>query len=594
MSPLNNAKIFLEHIDKCYFFNEEIKVSVIVNTAELTTQQDLIENSIKVLDVQCQPHCLHKPEIQNLKNRFKNVQNIAKQLRILTHTRQRRGLLNIVGSVTKSLFGTLDEEDLILINQNIDKLFESNNKLKTVVSNQTALIQRILNDTRIQDIAKIEEQVMNTTDELQKTRLTVSLIMHLETAISDLHIQIDELINSIILGKQGIISSQMINPELFLQTFENITRNNMIHNTIEPVTENFQLLLDISSLTLWTRQDKIIFSISTPIVENDEWTIQKVHPIPHKQDNVFLAPLIELSYFISTHDQYITTDSEYIQKHCKKTALLYLCKRNQPTHSKIGSTNCQLELINRGNSIKLCPLVLFRIKELTFVPLETSNNYLVIPEKPIIIESLCKTHDTYLIDQPYIISSSEPCILTYTDNLMKIGGATKEASFETRLKTVEISIKPSDLEKLSKTLEHVPKISTNFNQYKQTLSQIHTQLDQINFENRTQTIKEYAMSTLQIIGYVSLGLVTLYSLYHCRFFKTCMPTKFSINICCNTASMEQTHTAAPIAPPPIPPQPNEYTAIFEDNKLIQIQPARKSVRFERPKRIQQEGNVTHP
>lgn len=113
----------------------------------------------------------------------------------------------------------------------MDKLFDSNNKLKTIVANQTALIQRILDDTHIQTVNLIEEQLQQEKQANEKAHLIVSFI-----------IQLDEIINSITLGKQGIISSQMINPDLFLKTFENITKANMLPSNIEQTIQNFQIL----------------------------------------------------------------------------------------------------------------------------------------------------------------------------------------------------------------------------------------------------------------------------------------------------------------------------------------------------------------
>ena len=84
-------------------------------------------------------------ELDELQNRIKNLNQLAKHLKTLIHTRSKRGLLNIIGSVSKSLFGTLDEDDLTLINENMDKLFDDNNKIKTTIANQTALIRKIVN-----------------------------------------------------------------------------------------------------------------------------------------------------------------------------------------------------------------------------------------------------------------------------------------------------------------------------------------------------------------------------------------------------------------------------------------------------------------
>lgn len=58
--------------------------------------------------------------------------------------RTKRGLLNFVGSISKTLFGTLDEDDLSLVNGNIDKLFSQQNQITHTLQNQTQIIKALL------------------------------------------------------------------------------------------------------------------------------------------------------------------------------------------------------------------------------------------------------------------------------------------------------------------------------------------------------------------------------------------------------------------------------------------------------------------
>ena len=46
-------------------------------------------------------------ELDGLQNRINNLKQLAKFLKTLIHTRSKRGLLNIIGSVSKSLFSTM-------------------------------------------------------------------------------------------------------------------------------------------------------------------------------------------------------------------------------------------------------------------------------------------------------------------------------------------------------------------------------------------------------------------------------------------------------------------------------------------------------
>ena len=58
----------------------------------------------------------------------------------------RRGLINAIGSISKTLFGTLDNDDLDLINKNIDELFDDQNRISSIIQNQTAMIKQIFMD----------------------------------------------------------------------------------------------------------------------------------------------------------------------------------------------------------------------------------------------------------------------------------------------------------------------------------------------------------------------------------------------------------------------------------------------------------------
>lgn len=105
----------------------------------------------------CKSKCELYNGMDSLNQCVKKLETLAYQLRLLihNHTLTKRGLLNIVGSISKSLFGTLDNDDLDLINANIDKLFQKGNELKTIVANQTALIRKIIKSNSIKLIDEV-------------------------------------------------------------------------------------------------------------------------------------------------------------------------------------------------------------------------------------------------------------------------------------------------------------------------------------------------------------------------------------------------------------------------------------------------------
>ena len=148
--------------------------------------------------------------------------------------RSERGLLNFIGSVSKTPFGTLEEENLELINKNIDTLFYSINKIKTILSNQIALVRHVPDDTKANQLENLTKDIRKIENHNEKNEILVSLLIQTESIISELHINIDEIFSIIISGKQGIINSQIIEPKQFLTTLDQITKRNFISNHIEP------------------------------------------------------------------------------------------------------------------------------------------------------------------------------------------------------------------------------------------------------------------------------------------------------------------------------------------------------------------------
>nr|XP_033199246.1 uncharacterized protein LOC117161656 [Bombus vancouverensis nearcticus] len=159
------------------------------------------------------------------------------------------------------------------------------------------------------------------------------------------------------------------------------------------------------------------------------------------------------------------------------------------------------------------------MEELSFVPLQTENHYIIIPTKNMQIDVLCKTHKILEIKQPSLISSKTGCIITHERNVMKIGETHKNISYEIKIKNSSHSFKEIDIPTLEEILETAPKVTHNFNQCKANLDTLQTQVNSLQSERRINSLREYGTSTLQILGHIALGLGTVYILYKCKLFE---------------------------------------------------------------------------
>ncbi|CAD1469694.1 unnamed protein product, partial [Heterotrigona itama] len=89
----------------------------------------------------------------------------------------------------------------------------------------------------------VEERVSGKIVEAEDFALN---IISLESFIYEIIEQVDTTITAILIGKQGIIHSDILTNEQFLLVYTKLIKENNTYNTIEPIEENVQLIYDIN------------------------------------------------------------------------------------------------------------------------------------------------------------------------------------------------------------------------------------------------------------------------------------------------------------------------------------------------------------
>ncbi|KAL6419221.1 hypothetical protein ACFW04_014021 [Cataglyphis niger] len=127
----HNPGLYFEKIEKLYFIKETWKLIVIkLDLTTLNKRYEQISNYLKETEKMCdtmrlQNHyhrdacstldIIAKREARYLKNIMTQIQTIYK-----LSTNRRRGLINGIGSIAKSLFGTMDANDEKRINEQLE------------------------------------------------------------------------------------------------------------------------------------------------------------------------------------------------------------------------------------------------------------------------------------------------------------------------------------------------------------------------------------------------------------------------------------------------------------------------------------------
>ena len=66
-----------------------------------------------------------------------------------------------------------------------------------------------------------------------------------------------------------------------------------------------------------------------------------------------------------------------------------MCKQTQAIHDKKSIYDCASEIIIFSRKIDICKFAVYKIEDITFIPLTAGHQYIVIPQKEIEIHILC-------------------------------------------------------------------------------------------------------------------------------------------------------------------------------------------------------------
>lgn len=146
---------------------------------------------------------------------------------------------------------------------------------------------------------------------------------------------------------------------------------------------------------------------------------------------------------------------------------------------------------------------------------------------------------------------------------MKIGSLVANISYEIKIKTPGLD-NDTDLSALLDTLEKTPKVLNNYNSYTDSLDQITDKANKLQFAHRIESIKSWGLTTLQILGYLALAILGLFTANKLGLFNL-QCSKIRLNIlCCKITKNHQGAQTNTIQNPTSSSQPpiNIYTPML--------------------------------
>ena len=423
--PLNDATIYVEQLGSARVYHETWNIFTILDTSKsLRGDYEKTWNYLTTLEDKC-GNCKEINELKQLKQIMKNVYKQMQTIRIFEgkSQRQRRGWINAIGSLSKSLFGTLDNDDLENLHKEMDKIYGRQHKLASSISNQTAIIRVLLEEVNKERTNNYDALTQAMSNETQQIHM-IQAIEILSTMIQELRYDVSTLQTAITIGRHGIIDTRLLTPEILAQGITGIQNR----NSKQPVWDerrDYALILNIANVAITLTREHLVYHLSIPVTEEPTYQIKHLVPLPQsiRQHHVVIIPESEWIAIDKTGHNYMQVVQLWIGNY-KQHANVRYCRRIQPTYLINTIDTCDSKII-KGSTIdtsdKICINSIFKIHTIPIIAIH--NGYILIPEHALTVHVICNKNTAQLkIRQPTILRTTEDCLLLgdqFTHHLAK-------------------------------------------------------------------------------------------------------------------------------------------------------------------------------
>lgn len=241
-----------------------------------------------------------------LNTRYNDIAHDNEAIFHLTSRQSRRSaLLGFVGTVSKKIFGTMDEDDAIRYDNAIKEVETDQKKLALLMKENilvtTSLLRSFnetlhiikLNEKHLKDaIDELSQDVLNLTyvsKELGIRSRMLELTSMIENSLLALSFKVEDIINSIMFSKSNVLYPTILTPkELYTELVDNYRF--LPESKQLPVSlslDNMHTILNISEISSYFNKEKVVFTVKIPLINPMHLNVYHNLPslVPHDKNN---------------------------------------------------------------------------------------------------------------------------------------------------------------------------------------------------------------------------------------------------------------------------------------------------------------------
>lgn len=385
-----------------------------VDVHELQEKVNLVQTQLNNIS----PHLnnntlsLFEPHIEYLKEK---LQTVLDQLQSFEISRSKRGLIDGLGSVVKSITGNLDYTDALRFNNAIKSLQDNDNKLLAEFNNHVSLTKdwvtqhsKII-DNIVDNQNKLAALATNISQSLEKGNHELIQYAHLGQTILIVSDNVDRLSQEIT-KLQNVLAfiraSTAHHDVISLNSISTIVKKlRSIYGSNKVLDIGVREYYDIIQLGSYYIGNEIVIVYKFPIILSQIYNLYKISIVPNKNHEI-LVPHFQ---FLAIH----LKDFKYIEAECPKSTKGYLCEEIHNIYSRT-SPDCIAALVSTQQRLPECKPVAISLQKPAYEKLD-DRHYTISFPAPTRIRLSCGQDLYKMLQGSYLAIIPHNCFIQTTE-----------------------------------------------------------------------------------------------------------------------------------------------------------------------------------
>jgi hypothetical protein len=453
----------------------------------------------------------------------KRIENLIEQIvPTQKNIKRKRGLFNPLGSFIKALTGNLDQQDAEQIDARIEKLQNTQNKLKIDTINQITLLDSTINKfkTMISNITHNEiilksrilqiESIINKVEihqtDFHQYYLSYTIITQITLMYQSIYDILDKIEIAITFAKINVLHNSIIEPNELLAEIKNLNNHlNTDKLPLEPKPQNILIFEKLITIKSFLKGNNIVFMLELPLVESETYQYFNLFPLPIPNNQSFLAIIPFKPYLALGSTKYAYTNQRCLEIQSQN----YLCRETRTALIK-DNPSCAVQLIKHHQNVTTCHPFKTQLHEIQSTKITNGKWLITIPSQTISIVKCQKSEENIPVFGSYLLEASIDCKVQIKSKMFETYKSSQLLFSKVNLPSLNLSLINQSPQKLFE----LPAMDLNFVNLEATKDiQAKLKKQKEELEEMSSPIYANRTSFWTISLYFLLFLIIIYIIY---------------------------------------------------------------------------------